>query len=171
MTTANCGAKRVKTLISRYGALRRVVLLSVLWPGLAPWPAFAALGESDASVEADRQSVGGVRTSAPESSYSIETITTTGLTIREYVTTDGMVFAVSWRGVGVPDLSLLLGGYFEEYENARLRSLRQEPKVRGPLAFATADLIVETGGHMRDLWGRAVLRPLMPRSVTLQDIQ
>lgn len=156
---------------SRHDTLARLAAVSCLWSVLSAGPAVAALGESEVSIEADRQSVAGVRTSAPGSSYSIETITTPGLVIREYVNADGMVFAVSWRGVAVPDLSVLLGGYFEEYENARLKSLRQEPKVRGPLAVMTADLIVESGGHMRDLWGRAVLRPLLPRSVTLQDIQ
>lgn len=134
-------------------------------------PAFAVLGQPEASIEGDRQGLAGERTSTASPSYSIETITTTGLTVREYVSPNGIVFAVSWRGIGVPNLSVLLGDYFQEYEDARLESLKKEPKLRGPMAFATTDLVVETGGHMRDLWGRAIVPALLPPSVTLQDVQ
>jgi len=134
-------------------------------------PALAALGQPEASIEGDRQSLGGERTTAVGPSYSVATITSTGLTVREYVSPDGIIFAVSWRGIGIPNLSVLLGDYFQAYEDARSESLKKEPKLRGPMAFATADLIIETGGHMRDLWGRAVAPALLPPSVTLQDIR
>ena len=73
------------------------------------------------------------------------------MTVKEYLSPNGTVFAVSWRGPRPPDLSQLLGSYFAEYQTAAAAPHAQ----RGHLLVQTENLVVETSGHMRDLRGRA----------------
>src|ERR1700758_611729 len=73
-------------------------------------PALAGLGGDVGSVESDRLSMKGAVRVTPTVDYSVHEIQTpSGIVIREYVSTAGKVFAVSWRGPGLPDLSQLLG--------------------------------------------------------------
>jgi hypothetical protein len=148
-----------------------VALAFALIQFIALPPVWAALGQPATSVERDRTMMKGQLRSRPASGYSVETIIAGGLTIREYVSPDGFVFAVAWKGTGGPDLPLLLGDYFEEYRDGLTTARNRTPRVRKPLALKTAHLIVERGGHSRSLWGRAFLPAALPPGVTLQDIQ
>src|SRR6516162_1270963 len=68
-------------------------------------PALAGLGGDAASVENDRVSMKGAMRITPTVDYSVHEIQTpAGIVIREYVSAAGKVFAVSWRGAGMPDL-------------------------------------------------------------------
>lgn len=125
-------------------------------------PAWAALGQLATSVERDRIMMKGQRQSRTGTGYSIETITVAGMTITEYVSSDGIVFAVAWRGTGAPDLPLLLGDYFEEYRDGLTAERNRTPRIRKPLMLKTSHLMVERGGHSRSLWGRAVLPAALP---------
>ena len=70
-------------------------------------PTFAALGGDASSVEADRASMKGALRVTPTVDYSLHEIqTSAGVVIHEYVSADGKVFAVSWRGPAIPDLPL-----------------------------------------------------------------
>ena len=134
-------------------------------------PVWAALGQPETSVERDRAMMKGQRQSRSATGYSIETIVVAGMTIREYVSSNGLVFAVAWKGTGAPDLPLLLGVYFEEYREGLTTARNRTPRARKPLALKTAHLIVERGGHSRSLWGRAFLPAALPPGVASQDIQ
>jgi hypothetical protein len=134
-------------------------------------PVWAALGQPATSVERDRTMMKGQLHSRPASGYSIETIVVAGMTIREYVSSDGLVFAVAWKGTGAPDLPLLLGDYFEEYREGLTTERNRTPRARKPLVLKTAHLIVERGGHSRSMWGRAFLPAAMPPGMATQDIQ
>ena len=75
-------------------------------------PALAGLGGDATSVETDRVSMKAALRVTPFVDYEIHEIQTpAGTVIHEYVSAQGKVFAVSWRGTGLPDLSQLLGGY------------------------------------------------------------
>lgn len=130
--------------------------------------AFAALGEPADSVAADRDALGGRMVEALHPRYTVERITTPAATVvSEYVAPSGVVFAVTWRGPAPANLSVLLGAYFHEY---------QEAAARAPLALhhstvRTKNLIVETGGHMRALWGRAIIPALVPAGVDETEIR
>src|SRR5215475_9542856 len=68
-------------------------------------PALAALGGDATSVETDRVSMKGALRISPLVAYDIHEIQTpSGTVIREYVSAQGKVFAVTWRGPGLPDL-------------------------------------------------------------------
>ncbi|HKT33454.1 MAG TPA: DUF2844 domain-containing protein [Nitrospira sp.] len=134
-------------------------------------PVWAALGQASTSVEQDRAMMKGQRQSRAAMGYSVETIVAGAMTIHEYVSSDGHVFAVAWKGTGTLDLPLLLGEYFEEYRDGVIAERNQTPRMRKPLVLKTARLVVERGGHSRFSWGRAFLPSALPPGVTAQDIQ
>jgi hypothetical protein len=151
-----------------------------------PECATATLGQPEESINADRRALNGqVRTFAPEQrqadrraappysssrpAYTVERITTpSGVIVNEYVSPDGMVFAISWRGPRPPNLARLLGSYFSEYREAAGGS---RSRRRGNLAVHADNLVVDTGGHMRDLRGRAYAPALVPPGLSPDEIQ
>jgi uncharacterized protein DUF2844 len=160
----------------------RVIVLVIALLTLLQEVAAATLGQSAQSVVADQKVFGGqVQTVAPEQfqaeqqqrpsstdSYTVERISTpTGAMVNEYVSSSGTVFAVSWRGPRPPDLSQLLGSYFSQFQAAAASPDRPQRH----LIIKTRDLVVEFGGHMRDLRGRAYLPPLLPPNVSPEDIR
>ncbi len=107
-------------------------------------------------------------TSTPHANYTLERISTPwGTVVNEYVSADGTVFAISWRGPRPPDLSQMLGSYFSDYQTA----LAQTRQMRRQLRVDTRSVVVQTGGHMRDLWGRAFVPSLMPSGVSTEEIR
>jgi hypothetical protein len=140
--------------------------------------ASATLGEAAQSIAEDQRVLGGEvqvparqaqqHEAATPEAYTVEQISTpAGVIVNEYVTPDGTVFAVSWRGPRPPDLSQLLGSYFNEFKSAAAAPGRQQRH----LYVKTQGLVVETGGHMRDLHGRAYIPSLLPPNVSTEDIR
>jgi hypothetical protein len=134
-------------------------------------PVWAALGQSVTSVERDHATMGGQRQSRPGQGHSIETITVAGMTIKEYVSSDGIVFAVVWRGAGAPNLPLLFGTYFDEYLDGLTALQNRKPRIRKPMVLKTAHLVVERAGHIRYMWGRAFIPSLLPATISPEAIQ
>jgi Protein of unknown function (DUF2844) len=144
--------------------------------GLARWlvaallllsPAFASLGDDVSSVQRDQAHLNAsVRVIVAEHFSIQEMQTPAGTTVRQYVSPDGRVFAVSWQGFA-PDLQQLLGDYFGEYVAAVSQAAHRGRGVR----IDTGELVVETGGHMRYVVGRAFLRSKMPSGVSSDDIR
>jgi hypothetical protein len=172
---------------SRIPLVRAVLALSAVIVFQAPGIAMATLGGSAQSIAADQQALGGqlrmpnqpqlstgaqaLQEQAPVPSnpaYTVEQISMpTGVTVNEYLSPNGTVFAISWRGPRPPDLSQLFGSYFTEYQTASARPQAQ----RGHLLVQTETLVVETSGHMRDLRGCAYLPALLPPGVSADEIQ
>jgi hypothetical protein len=92
-----------------------------------------------------------------------------GTTIREFVSADGIVFAVAWNGIAHPDLRPLLGAYHGEYRDEALDS----PHVKGRRSrrVAAENVVVERWGHPRDLHGRAYLPALLPPGVEIDALR
>ena len=129
----------------------------------------ATLGGVESSVHADREALRGQseKTIAKES-YSIHEITLSGRVVHEYVLPSGKVFAVSWRGISQPDLSVLLGSYYDEYQDA---AAKQKVRRRGGQLVRTRNVVVEKSGHMRDVRGVAYLPKLLPAGTSAGDLQ
>ena len=140
----------------------------VLLPLLAI-PAFATLGEDAASIQADQVQMKASARILPAQLYSVhEMQTTTGTTIREFVSPAGSVFAVTWQGPFAPDLRQLLGQHFEIYNQAA----RDPAGRRGRgLHIESGDLVFDSGGHMRFITGRAYLQSKLPSGVRADDVQ
>jgi uncharacterized protein DUF2844 len=149
----------------------RAGLITLLIHLAAITPVMAALGQSVASAARDRVAMGGQGQSKPGKGYSIETITVAGMTIKEYASSDGTVFAVTWRGTGAPDLPLLFGSYFDEYQEGLTALQNKKPRIRRPMVLKTAHLVVERAGHIRSMWGRAFIPALLPATISPEDIQ
>ena len=147
------------------------ILMTLLIHLTAIAPVWAVLGQAKTSVEKDHAAIGGQVQSKFAQGYSVETITAAGMSIKEYVSSDGTVFAVAWRGTGVPNLRLLLGAYFDEYLEALTELQNKKPRIRRPLMLKTANLVVERSGHARNMWGRAFIPSRLPAMVSPKDIQ
>lgn len=93
----------------------------------------------------------------------------TGTVVREYATPAGLVFAVSWQGPVLPDLSALLGQYFKTFRLEAER-VRASGRRGAPLTIETTDLVVHSGGRMRDFFGHAYAPALVPAGVKINDV-
>jgi hypothetical protein len=136
-------------------------------------PAYAALGATAASVEADRVSMKGQVRNRSGSGYSVEEITAaSGTVVREYVSPSGVVFAVSWAGPSMPNLQQTFGSYYDEFQAAVQTRRAQAPAFRGHnhLEIQTPSLVVHAHGHMRQYFGVAYVPSLMPSGLSLSDL-
>src|SRR5690242_10014398 len=135
----------------------KMLLVAIVFLAAGSTAVWAALGEGANSIVTDQQEMGGKIKTIPQPDYTINEITTrSGILVREYVSFDGRVFAVSWRGPTAPDLANLLGSYFQQIQAAAAR----EPASSGPRTVTVGDVIFHSGGHMRSFWGRAVVSSL-----------
>ena len=134
-------------------------------------PARAVLGGAPGAMEAAGHPSTGQISTTPTPLYTVQELTTSDLVVREYVSSEGTVFAVSWSGRRPPKLATLLGIYFEEYEAASAEAASKRSPIRGVTHVATPHLVVDSGGHMGAIWGKAYVPALFPPGVTKEAIQ
>ena len=135
-------------------------------------PAHAGLGGDLNEVEEDRRTLAGVmKSSVSHGSYTVFEISTPSRTVREFATSSGVIFAVSWQGVNHPDLTRLLGSYYGEFSGANAPKTIAEGRVRrAHQQLQTPNLVFERAGHLRDVRGRAYVQPL-PEGVSADEIR
>ncbi|GFE62767.1 DUF2844 domain-containing protein [Geobacter sp. AOG2] len=130
----------------------------------------AALGGTAASVTADRTALAAVhRATTTRSAYTVQEYQSDSTTVREYVSSAGVVFAVAWNGRVNPDLTTLLGSYAGEYQAALRKTARKRGLRRQEVQ--SDQVVVEKWGHMRNLQGRAYSPALIPSGVTIDEIK
>ncbi len=153
-----------------YAAL---ALGAALLAGTALVPATAGLGDTAASVQADRLSMKGQLRARSEPGYSVQEITAaTGTVVREFISPAGVVFAVSWNGPTMPDLEQTFGTYFTQFQGS-IRAQRSGPGRRpghNHLEVRTPALVVHAGGHMRQYLGMAYAPALVPPNLSISDL-
>ncbi len=136
---------------------------------VTPCSSWAGLGQPFESVKTDR-----ARMSARMASIAMATHTVSALTlanggvVKEFSNRSGMVFAVSWRGPGRPDLQQLLGGGFDTLQADNVD--RGGRRMRAPLKVDRSDLVVHTGGHPGAFWGVAYLPQQTPSGFSGADL-
>ncbi len=145
-----------------------LALGAALLTGSVTLPVYAALGGDATSVDADVQKMKGQARASAVNGYTVSEITLpSGTRVREYVSSGGKVFAVTWKGPTTPDLQQTLGTYFEEYKAAAAT-----PHAgHNHLSVQHPDLVVRSGGHMRAWTGKAYVPSLLPPNFNLSDIQ
>lgn len=129
--------------------------------------AFASLGGDLGSVQDDQAHMRAQRRVIQSPAYTVhEMQAETGTTVREFVSAEGKVFGVSWQGPVRPDLQQVLGAYYQEF-------LRAAPtrRAHGPVTIETPNLVIQSGGHMRALTGRAYVPAMVPSSVKAEEIK
>jgi hypothetical protein len=134
-------------------------------------PARAALGGSADSVAADSTALRGELRSTAFVQYDVQLIQSGALTIREYVTRSGQVFAVTWQGPEMPRLQQLLGDYFGRFQTAAAAAHRASPGIHRQLSVVQPDLVLLSSGRMRDFHGIAYLPALVPTGVAVNELQ
>lgn len=127
-------------------------------PALSPAQAVAAESRKAAAPAASNAAPGAA------TNWSVREITLPdGLVEREYLTADGVVFAVAWRGSHRPELSVLLGTRYATQMSRNARALRQQGQgSRAMTSQADTTFVVQASTHQRSSTGVAWLPPLLP---------
>ena len=137
-----------------------------------PFQASATLGSDVTTVNEDRAKMQGALMSITRNDrFEIHQLqASNGTTVREYVSSTGTVFAVSWEGPWMPDLRQVLGPYFDAYQRT-VPAVRNARRSHGPMTFRSGDLVVQIGGHPRAFVGRAYIEGLMPQGMQAETIR
>ena len=105
------------------------------------------------------------RTSVPYT--RIETTLPSGTVLHEYVSTDDVVFAVTWKGPFLPDFRELLGQHF----STMVAEAGKTPKAgHSQLTINRPEVVISAGGHMRAFEGKAWIPSALPSGFTPADI-
>ena len=159
-----CGKGQGMSYTYRRGeSLRKTTLSVLLILVLAQIPAWAVLGQTEASVTSDQQRMKTEDRVQTFASYKVHQLATeNGPTVREYVSPQGVVFGVAWQG-RMPDLNALLGTYTENLQTATPAQTHVR-HLRG-VTIKTNDFVFSNFCHMRTCEGRAYVPGLVPNNV------
>jgi hypothetical protein len=132
-------------------------------------PALAALGGDVRSVSSDKEMMQGSLQTTPMQQYDLHEITTSGGTlIHEYMTRQGKVFALTWRGPFPPNLQQLFGSYYTQYQNAAAANAL--PGNHRMLSVHQPDFVVQAVARMRAYHGTAYIPSLVPAGVSVATL-
>lgn len=153
-----------------YNLVMRITIILLIFSFFQINSVSAALGEKSSNIPNEKKSFQAkTHTIKNLALYSLHELTREGLTLREYATSDGTVFAVVWQGMTHPDLTILLGSHHHDYHQALKDT---QPANRQKFSTTNAnDLVVEKSGHMRAVRGRAYVPSLLPSGVSLDEIK
>jgi hypothetical protein len=127
---------------------------------------FAALGGDVSSVVADQAQMKAQRRITQAAAYSIHEMRSPTGTVREFVSPQGKVFGIAWQGQSLPNFQQVLGSYYDQFiKNAPRR------RTHGPVTIQTPGLVIQSGGHMRALTGRAYVPEMVPSNVKMEEIK
>lgn len=133
--------------------------------------AHATLGEHVDSVSADAKvfKIQSKVSSRSQERFAVHEIAYGPGFIKQFANSDGKIFAIVWEGLRTPDLTQLLGNYYDDYEQNLQGTKRifgqRFQNVRG------RNVVVEKWGVMRRLQGRAYDPFLMPEGVSIREIK
>ncbi len=136
---------------------------------------WAELGGDANTVAADqRQMQGAGRIVRMSLDYAIhEYEANSGTLVREYVSPDGKVFGVAWRGPFLPDFQQIFGAYYQQFAQGAEASRNAGPRRshNAPLTVEEPELVVHSAGHARAYAGFAYVPGLVPPGVDPKEIR
>jgi hypothetical protein len=134
-----------------------------------PGTARAALGATSDELPRDVAALHGTRaTFTSGQGYEVhEMVTGDGATVRQYVEPGGKVFAITWSGRFRPDLKVLLGSRYPEYE----AGARAPHRGHHVLTVSTGDLAVTVVQLPRGWAGRAHVPSLVPSYIDVEQLR
>ena len=133
-------------------------------------PAQAALGGQVADLPRERLALRAQLQTTAQPSYTTHTLSTaSGYEIRQFATPQGQIFALAWRGPGIPNMQQLLGAHFATYQS----ELQAHPQQRSRTALTVnhPNLVARAAGRMGSYSGMAYLPQQVPAQVRLSDLQ
>lgn len=92
-----------------------------------------------------------------------------GTVIREFFDKTGQVFAVSWEGPLLPDLTKLLGNYANEYQQA-VNQQRAMGQRGGVVQTQKPQVVIVSRGRMGQFKGHAYLPGLLPAGLDIEAL-
>lgn len=133
-------------------------------------PAHAALGGDASSVETDRVQLKAAAAVTPGTAFTVHQLTLpSGTQVREYLSPAGKIFAVTWRGIEVPNLPQTLGGYYAA-TSAALNNAPRGPDHRHR-SVEQADVVVHLSAHLREYAGLVYVPALLPQGVSPSELR
>jgi len=142
-------------------------LLAVALCMMATVSSFAALGGDVNSVQADQADMKAQRRVTQAAAYTIhEMQAPSGNVLREFVSPEGKVFGVAWQGQTLPNFQQVLGPYYSQFASSA-----PHRRTHGPVTIQQPGLVVQSGGHMRALTGRAYVPEMIPSGVKVEEIK
>lgn len=147
---------------------KSIALLVTFFTTLLPAVTHAALGAAPTPASSVPYTLLATSRPATNLPYSVqETQNADGVTVREYVLPDRIVFAVTWQGPVRPDMSALLGSYFPSFANPPA----SRPQGSGALIQTDGDFRIESFGRKGHFFGKAYLPALIPAGVNVDALQ
>lgn len=153
--------------------MKRIIpfVLGIVTALAVPYSASASLGGDLSSVHDDQMKMQGTLRTTSKDFFDVHEIQTSGgVTLREYVSRSGNVFGLSWQGRSHPDLHQVLGSHYDAYVQG-VQAQRAARHGHGPLIVQQPGLMIQMGGHMRSLIGKAYLPQALPAGVRPEDLQ
>ena len=133
--------------------------------------AHAELGGTEASVQSDQQKLRGALRVQRGEAYAVHEIRTESNGVaREFVSSDGTVFAVVFHGNTPGESNALLGAYAAQVAQA-MRAQVGRRHLSGAVTFRIGNVVYEASGHMRSYHVRAYLADRIPQGTTLEEIR
>jgi hypothetical protein len=134
-------------------------------------PALAALGGTADSVSTDTSAMRGMLRSIPEVQYDVQEIDSSSVTVREYVTRAGQVFAVTWQGIAPPNFQQLLGTYYTRLQaGAATARAGHGPAAHRHYGINQSDFVMQSLGRMGNFHGVAYVPSLVPTGVDVGQL-
>lgn len=144
----------------------RLVKIVLTLAVVLPAASYASLGAAPSGSSSGVKSL--LANQPGAASYSVhESVTSDGVTVREYTLPNNVVFAVTWQGPIRPDMSALLGSYFPNL----VATGEAHPHGTGPMTERNGDLVIQSVGHPGRFFGKAYLPRLVPASVSADELQ
>jgi len=132
--------------------------------GLVPSVSQAELGSNIASVLAEKTEFNSQLTTSNQYGVTVYIQTlSSGTVIQEYVSANGVIFAMSWSGPELPNLQAILGNYFKDY----LIGIKQS---RGAFSINTESIVIQSAGMMGAFQGFALLPKQAPVGFTIKNL-
>jgi hypothetical protein len=153
---------------NKLGHAARIIVALVL--SLPPALSFAGLGQDQSSVSLDRRRMDARQHITTGVQYSLHEIQAAdGSRVRQYVSANGMVFAVSWHTLQKPDLSALLGSSYPSYAQSAQAAARRTG-IQRQFRHEDLDLVLRSSAHLNVFSGFAFRRSMLPRGLDLHTL-
>ena len=148
----------------------KAILNALLLLALGNMPAWAGLGQPEASVTSDQLHMKSEHRVQDFQAYKVhELANTEGAVVREYVSPQGTVFGITWQGRSTPDMNQLLGNYVNNFQTAT-RDQTQIRQRRG-ITIKTNDFVYTNFCRMGVCSGSAYAPKLLPSNVSAEVVR
>jgi len=131
---------------------------------------YAGLGEAESSIHADQIRMGARHSVSVTPQYLVHDLhASDGTLVRQYVTANGLVFAVTWKSLSKPDFAGFLGLSYPLYA-ASAQVAARRPGVQRHFRHDGLDLVVQSTAHLNVYSGFAFRRSMLPKGLSLDYV-